>query len=218
MLFASDPAVSKDSLIEAQLLMTQGLLLFCTEQVRFYLLLSINANNHQHYPHCCATCFSLQFEQALDLFTTIVESEGAIADSSTETDELTAAAAALALSTPHAAEEATIETAISSALWVHSQQVRRSTEHSNLAIAVNNLSICCLYVKQIRAAIQRLEQLILQHPARHLTDPVVFNLCTLYDLSYAPDTSNMKKKLMQRVASEYHVDDPILHWKSFRLS
>lgn len=158
-----------------------------------------------------------QFEQALDLFTTIVETEGATVDSSDA--ELETATASLSLTTaPPAAATASVDAAIAAALSVHSQQVRRSTEHSNLAVAVNNLSICCLYVKQIRMAIQRLEQLILQHPARHLTDPVVFNLCTLYDLSYAPDTSAMKKKLMQRVASEYHVDDPILHWKSFRLS
>lgn len=157
-----------------------------------------------------------QFEQALDLFTTIVDTEGAKADA-VEAD-LASLSLLPAAAPPVGTATASVDAAIASALCVHSQQLRHSTEHSNLAIAVNNLSICCLYVKQIRAAIQRLEQLILQNPARHLTDPVVFNLCTLYDLSYAPDTSATKKKIMQRVASEYHVDDPILHWKSFRLS
>lgn len=159
-------------------------------------------------------CALPQFEQALDLFTTIVDTEGAKAES---TDSDLNSLSVLPQAAPTAAT-ASVDAAIAAALSVHSQQLRHSTEHSNLAIAVNNLSICCLYVKQIRSAIQRLEQLILQNPARHLTDPVVFNLCTLYDLSYAPDTSATKKKIMQRVASEYHVDDPILHWKSFRLS
>ena len=107
--------------------------------------------------------------------------------------------------------------AIAAALSLHGL-AGGAPEDGNIAVAVNNLAICSLYVKQIRQAITRLEQLILGDPARFLIDPVVFNLCTLYDLSYAPETSATKKKLMQRVASEYHMDDPILHWKSFRLS
>jgi hypothetical protein len=115
--------------------------------------------------------------------------------------------------------------AISCALSVHaltsfsfSSQTALQEGVCSLAAAVNNLSICCLYVKQIRTAIYRLELLIMENPARFLSDPVVFNLCTLYDLSYAPDASVMKKKVLQRVASEYGVDDPILHWRSFRLN
>lgn len=37
-LFAADATVAKDSMIEAQLLMTQGLLLFCAEEVRSHRL------------------------------------------------------------------------------------------------------------------------------------------------------------------------------------
>lgn len=86
-----------------------------------------------------------------------------------------------------------------------------------LGIAVNNLAICSLYLKRIQKAIYQLEQLIFSNPTKYLLDPIVFNLCTLYDLSYAPDASTFKKKILQRIAIEYHVDDPILHWKSFRL-
>lgn len=118
----------------------------------------------------------------------------------------------------HSASVGSCEAAVVSALSVYDLHLRSRADGSNLAVAVNNLSICALCVKQIRTAISRLEQLVLLDPARHLTDPVVFNLCTLYDLSYAPEASATKKKVIQRVASEYHVDDPILHWRSFRLS
>ena len=87
-------------------------------------------------------------------------------------------------------------------------------------------------------------------------DPVVFNLCTLYDLSCSPDISVVKKKVppfspahpvvvlpslslslaqltcfamlprsisvwtqvLQQFAAVYHMDDPVLHWRSFRLN
>lgn len=87
-----------------------------------------------------------------------------------------------------------------------------------LGSAVNNYSICALYLKRINQAIAQLESLIAINPPLYMIDPVVFNLCTLYDLSYAPDVSTTKKKSLQKVAIEFHIDDPILHWKSFRLN
>jgi len=185
-LLASDVNVAKDEALQSQVLLTQGLLLFSTEQ----------------------------FEQALDLFTTIIDTEGGLASEGLASQ----LAPSIPASVLKGATAGTLEAAVASALSVHDLQRRAQADGSNLAVAVNNLSICALYVKQIRTAITRLEQLILLDPARHLTDPVVFNLCTLYDLSYAPDTSVMKKKVMQGVAGAYHVDDPILHWRSFRLS
>ena len=47
---------------------------------------------------------------------------------------------------------------------------------------------------------------------------VVFNLCTLYDLSCSPEISVMKKKVLQQFAGVYHMEDPVLHWRSFRLN
>lgn len=91
-------------------------------------------------------------------------------------------------------------------------------EGSLLAAAVNNCAICALYEKRIGDAIGHLERLIKIHPSRYMVDPVVFNLCTLYDLSFAPDVSTLMKKVLQRVAAKFHVDDPILHWRSFRLT
>lgn len=151
----------------------------------------------------------------MDLFATIIDTEGGMTGDSGVSSQLAASIPAEQL---HCASTGTCEAAVVSALSVYDLQERAQADGSNLAVAVNNLSICALYVKEIRTAISRLEQLVLRDPARHLTDPVVFNLCTLYDLSYAPDASVTKKKVMQRVAGEYHVDDPILHWRSFRLS
>jgi hypothetical protein len=87
-----------------------------------------------------------------------------------------------------------------------------------MAAAVNNYAICSLYLRRIPIAISRLEGLIQQNPTKFLTDPVVFNLCTLYDLSSSPEVSVLKKKVLQQVAIRFHVDDPILNWRSFRLS
>ena len=61
-----------------------------------------------------------------------------------------------------------------------------------------------------------MEELIQDDPTQNLIDPVVFNLCTMYDLSCSPDVSIEKKKALQEVATHYHIDD--LHWKSFRLN
>ncbi len=91
-------------------------------------------------------------------------------------------------------------------------------DDSVLAAAVNNAAICALYVKQISRAISLFEALVVESPAVHMTDPVIFNLCTLYDLSFAPDVSTNKKKVLQRVAARFGVEDPVLHWRSFRLT
>jgi hypothetical protein len=166
----------------------------------------------------------LQFEQALDLFGTVIDSEGSSTSSAAHAGNAEAAVLAGLSNLQLSAQASTgsADRAIAAALSLHSGGDAAgdyfSPEGGNLAVAVNNLAICSLYVKQIRQAITRLEQLILQDPARYLIDPVVFNLCTLYDLSYAPETSATKKKLLQKVASEYHMDDPILHWRSFRLN
>jgi hypothetical protein len=148
-----------------------------------------------------------QFEQALDNFATIVDFEGVGASEE----------APVMLHSEVHEQYASPAEAIAAAVSIPTLQ-QTGADSSQLAAAVNNLSICSLYLKQIRTAIQRLEQLITRDPSRFLSDPVVFNLCTLYDLSFAPETSLLSKKLLQKVASEYHVDDPILHWRSFRLS
>ena len=91
-------------------------------------------------------------------------------------------------------------------------------EESIASAAVNNYAICALYLRRIKVAIDKLENLIKFDPLCYLTDPVVFNLCTLYDLSCSPDISIMKKVVLQKLSTKYHVDDPMLHWRSFRLN
>lgn len=90
-------------------------------------------------------------------------------------------------------------------------------EESLLAIAVNNYAVCALYVRKIDEAIEKLESIIQKNTPKYMTDPVVFNLCILYDISCAPDLSLIKKKVLQNVATAYHLSDPVLNWRSFRM-
>lgn len=90
-------------------------------------------------------------------------------------------------------------------------------EESLLPIAVNNYAVCALYVRKIDEAIEKLEGIICKNTPRYMTDPVVFNLCILYDISCAPELSIIKKKVLQNVATAYHLSDPVLNWRSFRM-
>jgi hypothetical protein len=89
-------------------------------------------------------------------------------------------------------------------------------EDSVYSIAASNFAICCLHSRKIRDAITTIEELLQEDIPRYAIDPVVFNLCTMYDLNCSPEISNSKKKALQEVVSAYHVED--LHWRSFRLS
>jgi hypothetical protein len=88
-------------------------------------------------------------------------------------------------------------------------------EGSILAAATNNLASSLLYLRRIKDSIAQLESLIQADPVHNMTDPVVFNLTTMYDLSCAHDLSGYKKKALQSVAAIYHVYE--LSYKSFRL-
>jgi len=89
-------------------------------------------------------------------------------------------------------------------------------EDTLLGAAANNFALCALHLRKLPLAISTLERLIATDPVAHMLDPIVFNLCTMYDLSHAPEQSATKKKVLQRVASIYRIED--LHWRSFRLS
>jgi len=93
-----------------------------------------------------------------------------------------------------------------------------STNESIIACATNNFAICALHLKQISRAVGILEKVIKDNPTVYLIDPVVFNLCTMYDLTCAPDVSVQKKKALQVVAQTFSIEDPMLHWRCFRLS
>jgi hypothetical protein len=87
---------------------------------------------------------------------------------------------------------------------------------SLLGIAVNNYSICCMYLKNINEAVKVMEELIQDNPTRYMTDAIVFNLCTMYDLTSSQEISGSKKKTLQQISNMFNVVD--LHWRSFRLN
>ena len=91
------------------------------------------------------------------------------------------------------------------------------TNESLLTTSINNYSICCLHLKQVDEAVYQLESLIKLSPTAYLIDPIIFNLCTIYDLTCSAEISLCKKKALQSIASAYYIEDPLLHWKSFRL-
>ena len=90
-------------------------------------------------------------------------------------------------------------------------------EESLLSVAANNFSVTALHLRKMSLSVSRLEALIQEDPVRYLTDPIVFNLCTLYELSCSPDVSTIKKKILQITATTYLVDDPVLNARSLRL-
>lgn len=48
--------------------------------------------------------------------------------------------------------------------------------------AVNNMSVCCLYMGKLKEALKSLEALVHQDPSKNLHEGILFNLCTLYEL------------------------------------
>jgi hypothetical protein len=94
----------------------------------------------------------------------------------------------------------------------------QAKDENLLSSAINNYAICCLYMKRNSESMLRMEKLIGSNPPKYMTDPIVFNLCTMYDLSFAPDVSLAKKKALQKISVKYGLNDPILNWRSFRLN
>lgn len=90
-------------------------------------------------------------------------------------------------------------------------------EASMMNVCVNNFAICSLYLRKINDAIIRLEELIQENPNKFMNDALVFNLCTLYDLTCSPDLGTQKKKVLNNISNMFHIGDSIINWKSFRL-
>ena len=70
---------------------------------------------------------------------------------------------------------------------------------SILTVAVNNISVCALYLKNVNLAISNLESIIQENPYEYMTSNIVFNLCTLYDLTSSPSLSAVKKTVLHKV-------------------
>lgn len=70
--------------------------------------------------------------------------------------------------------------------------------------AANNKAVCLLYTSDLSRAITTLEDIIKRNPENNLNEPIVFNLCTLYDLK--SDNSIEKKKQLMAIAAKYASD------------
>jgi len=90
-----------------------------------------------------------------------------------------------------------------------------STEHSLLVECLNNLSLCLLYSGSMRTSVAELENWIREDPCQYLTEGVVFNVCTLYELGSEGEACTRRKKLLQRVAKRFYLHD--VGVESFRL-
>lgn len=76
-----------------------------------------------------------------------------------------------------------------------------------LGSAMNNLSLAMVYSCDVMRGVRTLEGLIRKNPVLYMLDVVVFNLCTLYDLSYDPIASALKKRTLQAVADRFLLED-----------
>jgi tetratricopeptide (TPR) repeat protein len=81
-------------------------------------------------------------------------------------------------------------------------QVLQKDSHN--AEAANNQAVCALYNCNLKEAVSILEGLIRNDPHAALTEPVVFNLCTLYDLQ--SEQNLQKKKVLHAVVQRFKGD------------
>lgn len=86
---------------------------------------------------------------------------------------------------------------------------------STVVDATNNLALTALFHCQMDRAVALLEAAVTIDPATYLTDAVVFNLCTLYDLCSDSATAEARKKALQRLSEESRLVD--LNQSSFRV-
>lgn len=73
--------------------------------------------------------------------------------------------------------------------------------------ALNNLSLAMVYSCDVMQGVRTLERLIRNDPRLYMLDVVVFNLCTLYDLSFDAASSARKKRTLQAVARQFRLED-----------
>lgn len=66
----------------------------------------------------------------------------------------------------------------------------------NNPITVNNMSFCLFYSGNLKAAIQLIEQFIINNPNKNVNESLIFNLCTLYELESAKAHQKKLKLLL----------------------
>jgi hypothetical protein len=206
----SDP---RRAVLETHIEITKGLLCFSNDQVCFFLCLSSISNLSR----------MLQFVDACDLFKSVIDS--AINTRASNFGSMSSATGSFLLGEDRDSEATEDEGQMKDASYVMSPDFSIlahrcagvvEMEDSLLPIAVNNFAVCSLHLRKIKGAVSKMEELVQDDPPRHMIDPVIFNLCTMYDLSFGPNVSTEKKKTLQQIAEKYNIDD--LHWRSFRLN
>jgi len=80
-------------------------------------------------------------------------------------------------------------------------------EEELVAPALNNMALCALYTCRMGMAVDLFEGLIREDPTRYLTECMVFNLCTLYELGSDHAVSERKKRILQLVAKRFSLHD-----------
>lgn len=73
--------------------------------------------------------------------------------------------------------------------------------------AVNNLSLCHLYMCNMKDAVVTLEELVRGDPTFFLTERVAFNLCTLYELGSDSAVATRNKRVLQLIAKRFFLHD-----------
>lgn len=73
--------------------------------------------------------------------------------------------------------------------------------------ASNNISLCNLYMCNMKEAVTQLEELVREDPTAFLTERVAFNLCTLYELGADTAVATRKKNVLQLVAKRFFLHD-----------
>jgi len=81
------------------------------------------------------------------------------------------------------------------------------TSLSTVVGMTNNLALNSLFHCQIDRAVALLEAAINFDPSTYMTDAVVFNLCTMYDLSFDSDAAVGRKMALQRKCTEFRMVD-----------
>lgn len=70
--------------------------------------------------------------------------------------------------------------------------------------AINNISVCLLYMGKLKSALNLLESLVNGDPAKYLDESILFNLCTLYELESSK--SGSKKQSLLGMAAKHKGD------------
>ena len=81
---------------------------------------------------------------------------------------------------------------------------------------INNITLCHLYMCNMKEAVVQLESLVRQDPTAFLTERVAFNLSTLYELGSESGVANRKKRVLQLIAKRFFLHD--IGPESFRIA